>query len=94
VTRIGKNATAVIVLGLLVGGVTSCTADPLAITCGEYMSKTSSEQLDLAARWAAPNRNNVDAAAKMVAPAYRSDLLGYCPTHLNDRLKDLELTIR
>lgn len=75
--------------------LTGCsTADPLAITCEEFMSKDAETQLELAARWAAPNRDHVGAMEKAVAPTYRKDLLQYCPNHPKDKLNELELQIR
>jgi len=68
--------------------------DPLAITCEEFMSKDAQTQLELAARWAAPDREHVGAMEKGVAPVYRKDLLQYCPNHPKDKLKELELQIR
>ena len=93
--RIRVRSAIVVVLTILTASVAaSCSADPLSVTCGDYLKKAKSEQLDLAARWAAPDRNHVDNLATMVAPTYRDDLLRYCPAHSGDRLRDLELRIR
>jgi hypothetical protein len=81
-----------LLIALMLTGCTS--ADPLAITCEEFMSKDAETQLELAARWAAPNREHVGAMEKMVAPQYRKDLLQYCPNHPKDKLNELELQIR
>ncbi|MEU5261731.1 hypothetical protein [Amycolatopsis sp. NPDC021455] len=83
-----------IVITLTGGGAAACTADPLDVTCQEYAGLGETQQLDLAARWGSPARDRVDAAGRIVAPRYRSDLLGYCRTHPDDKLKDLEITFR
>jgi hypothetical protein len=57
------------------------------------LSKSESEQLDLAALWAAPDRKNPGPEARIVAPRYRQDLLTYCPNHSKDKPKDLELRL-
>jgi hypothetical protein len=67
--------------------------DPLNISCADFLTKSESEQLDLAALWAAPDRKNPGPEARMVAPRYRRDLLTYCPKHRKDKLKDLELRL-
>lgn len=78
-------------LALVPYGTVACaSSDPLSITCQEYVKKSNSEQLDLAARWGSPDRKTVNAGAELVAPKYRQDLLNYCPGHPKDRLKDLE----
>lgn len=75
---------------LAICGTAACSSDPLSITCQDYVGKPNSEQLDLAALWGSPDRKNVNAGARLVAPKYRQDLLKYCPAHPKDRLKDLE----
>jgi hypothetical protein len=71
------------------GGLAACTPDPLDITCAEYSGLGQDEQLDLAARWGSPSRDHIDEMAKMVAASLRNDLLNYCRTHSDDKLKDL-----
>jgi hypothetical protein len=83
-----------IVLALTGGGAAGCTSDPLDVTCQEYAGLGEAQQLDLAARWGSPTRDRVDAAGRIVAPRYRSELLSYCRTHADDKLKNLEITFR
>jgi len=95
--RMMKRAflTALTANGLIALMLTGCSnPDPLAITCEEFMSKDADAQLELAARWAAPDRDHVGAMEKGVAPTYRKDLLQYCPNHPKEKLKELELQIR
>jgi hypothetical protein len=83
-----------IVFALTSVGAAACTSNPLDVTCHEYAGLGEAQQLDLAARWGSPTRDRVDAAGRIVAPRYRSDLLDYCRSHADDKLKDLEITFR
>jgi hypothetical protein len=74
--------------------LTSCASDPMSTTCRDYLGKTEAEQLDLAALWAQPVRDKVTAIGRSVAPVYRRDLIAYCPSHRDARLKDLDLRIK
>ncbi|MEU4247748.1 hypothetical protein AB0F15_10075 [Amycolatopsis sp. NPDC026612] len=89
--RISLVTVVIVLTGAVVA---ACTPDPLDVTCEKYLSLGEAEQLDLAALWGTPTRDHVDATGRIVAPRYRSDLLGYCRTHSDDKLKDLELTFR
>lgn len=60
----------------------SCNSDPLAISCGDYIAKDASTQLNLAIRWRAP-------AAEMAGPSFKSQFLAYCPAHKDALLKDI-----
>ncbi len=79
-----------IAASLVLCGTTACSSDPLSVSCKDYLGKSDSEQLDLAVRWGAPNHQTSYPGASLVGPAYRQDLLNYCPAHPKDRLKDLE----
>ncbi|HEX4726123.1 MAG TPA: hypothetical protein VH333_26680 [Pseudonocardiaceae bacterium] len=89
--RINKTIPIAIIAILLAGVATSCSSDPLSVTCGDYLKKGEAEQLDLAARWADPARNQTTDLDRIVAPEYRGDFMAYCPTHPDDELNNLEL---
>jgi hypothetical protein len=91
---INKTIAITIAATLLAGTATACSSDPLSVTCGDYLNKSQTEQLDLAARWADPARNQTTQIDRAAAPGYRTDFLAYCPSHTDDRLKDLELSFR
>jgi hypothetical protein len=74
------------------GSAVSCTADPLNIKCSDYLTKTESEQLDLAARWSPKSREQATEIDRIAAGGYRKDFLAYCPQHPDDRLNELEIS--
>jgi hypothetical protein len=84
-------ATTLLAVGALTLALTSCSNDPLDVSCKSFMTRSSSEQIALAARWADPTRKTVTAMDQMVARQYADDLRKYCPGHGGDRLKNLEL---
>lgn len=78
----------------LAATLTACgSSDPLAIVCSDFAGKDAATQLDLAARWGAPNRDHVGATERILAPTYRADLLRYCPNHPNVKLTDVALRL-
>jgi hypothetical protein len=92
--RIDKTIAITIAVTLLAGTATACSSDPLSVTCGDYLNKSQTEQLDLAARWADPARNQTTQIDRIAAPGYRTEFLAYCASHPGDRLKDLEPAFR
>lgn len=71
----------------------SSDSDPLAISCSDYLGKDAATQLNLAATWGAPNRKQVGSSEKFVAPTYQKQLVGYCGTHPDAKLSELQLTV-
>lgn len=71
----------------------ACSSDPLAISCSDYLGKDAATQLNLAATWDAPNRDQVGPAEKFVAPTYQQQLVSYCGTHPDEKLSDLQITM-
>lgn len=69
--------------------LSSCSSDPLSISCGDYISKDADTQLKLAVRWGAPNRDNPGPGAEFAGPTFKSQLLEYCPAHKEVKLKDI-----
>ncbi|MET8850146.1 hypothetical protein [Amycolatopsis sp. NPDC004625] len=74
------------------GSAVSCSADPLNIKCSDYLTRTESEQLDLAARWSAKSRDQTTEIDRIATGGFRKDFLAYCPKHPDDRLNELEIS--
>jgi hypothetical protein len=88
-----KRALAATMIAAAIGGFTfSCATDPLNIKCSEYITSPESEQLELAAQWAAKPRDQVTEIERIAAQGYRKDFLAYCPNHPDDRLNQLEIS--
>lgn len=73
--------------------ISACSSDPLALSCSDYLSKDAATQLNLAATWGAPNRDQVGPAEKFVAPTYQQQLVSYCGTHPDEKLSNIQMTI-
>jgi hypothetical protein len=88
-----NRALAATMIAAAIGGSTfSCATDPLNIKCSEYITSAESEQLELAAQWAAKPRDQVTEIERIAAQGYRKDFLAYCPNHPDDRLNQLEIS--
>jgi hypothetical protein len=77
----------------MVLATSACSSDPLNIACSDYLTKSHAEQLDIAARWGAPNRDNVGPVERLAGAAYQKELVTYCKSHPDDKLSDLTVGI-
>jgi hypothetical protein len=67
-------ATTFLAAGALILAMRSCTKDPLDVSCKSFMTKSNSEQFELAARWTDPIRKTVSVMHRVVARRYANDL--------------------
>ena len=70
----------------------ACSGDQ-SLTCSDFLSKTSSEQLDIATRWGAGNKDNIGPVERLAGAGYQTQLLKYCPAHPTDMLSDLKVGV-
>ena len=88
-----RNACAAVLSGVaLVFTMSGCASGPLAISCGDYLTKDTATQLDLAGILASPGRETAGPMEQIVAPSYREKLISYCRTNPDAKLMDLEMT--
>lgn len=89
----GRSTWAAVLSGVaLVLTMSGCASGPLAISCGDYLTKDTTTQLDLAGILASPGRKTAGPMDQIVAPSYREKLVSYCGTHRDVKLMDLEMT--
>ena len=74
-----------VVLTLTMSG---CASGPLAISCGDYLTKDTATQVDLAGILASPGRETAGPMEKIAAPSYREQLVSYCGVHPDVKLMD------
>jgi hypothetical protein len=93
-TLMNRTAAGLTVIGIFSVILTGCgSSDPLAISCSAFMGKDVDTQITLATRWGAPNRDHIGPAERIAGPAYKDDLIRYCPNHPEAKLNELEVRI-